>query len=313
MITEETEEALITCLNEKEEETSIFLLEDLVNEYNERIKTNGNIKPGKRLLSLRPPVFMGAETLIAEMTKEEKENTWMLTKKTIFNYSPLVIRNIPNFIEGLRLRELMKELGITGKIYYKYYKNEIYVIIKGNPRARDILTGTRYKNFNPKIVKFGLSKVNFMTGFKGTGITALIFYGCAKAVEGVAMYFEDGELKPGFFSEVPADMTKIAISCLFATAIGFGCTTIGFPVAVGIGAALVVGYAIDIALDQIDEKIGFTKAVSDATKRLVNTLREDVNSFQRSLLEKGQTKVLEELKRVRIDKKALKERAFKRK
>jgi len=93
--------------------------------------------------------------------QEKKENSWMMAGKVLLNSTPGLIRNAPNIREGMRLKTVIRELGLTGKIYYKSFKDEIYVILKGNPRVRDIFTGTRYKNVNPKIVKFGLSKVNF--------------------------------------------------------------------------------------------------------------------------------------------------------
>jgi len=223
---------------------------------------------------------------------QQKERVGTVVKKGIVNATPGLIRNVSNIREGIRLTKIIKELGLKGKIYYKSFKNEIYVILKGYPGLRKVLTGTRYKNFNPKIVRFGLSKVSFATAVKGTFLTSFAFYGLAKVADGVAMYLEDGELRPGYFSEIPADVIKLFVTSFAATAAGVGIVAWGAPVAVGIGIALVMGIVADAVLDNIDEQTGFTKAVSEATKSLAINLKKDWENFHKSLEKKASESIL---------------------
>ncbi|NGX42612.1 MAG: hypothetical protein K940chlam7_00892 [Chlamydiae bacterium] len=320
MTIEQIDDALFSIETVEEEPVSFLLLEDLIWEYNERIQKGRGFGSEKHPLSLRLPVFNGGETIISPMTEEEinemnlkdqRENCWM--KVLLSNFTPAgLVRNIPNIREGIRLKEVIRELGLQGKIVYRTVKDNIYVILKGNQKLREVLTGTRYRNSHPKIVKFGLSKVNFTTALKGTAITALIFYGCAKTVDGLSMYFEDGELRPGFFSEIPAEITKLTISSIAATAVGVGLVTFGAPIAVGIGLALVAGFAADIILEHFDKQTGFTKAVADATERLVSNVKNEWVVLKRNLSEVGRQSTLEVIKRIKDEQKALLERALKR-
>jgi hypothetical protein len=277
----------------EEEQVEFYFLNDLIWEYNYRVQTDRQFGQGKHFLSLLSPAsFDGDETLLAPLSQEEakkaeappeKKDWWDNTKDAMIAALPFAISKIPDIKEVFRLKTLIQELGVQGKIYYKMTKGNIYVIIKGNPRLRNILTGTRYSNFNPKIVKLGLSKVDFAKAFKGTAVVALIFYGLAKTAEGVTMYLEDGEIRPGFFSEIPAEVTKLLLSALAATAMGCALATFGFPVAVAAAGALVMGYVASWALDKFDEKVGFTKAVREATETLTVNMQREWVDFKSTL------------------------------
>ncbi len=292
MTSPKTEEPKLEFHEENEDDhASIFLLEDLIKEYNQKILNGPSFIKGKKYpLSLRLPNLRGDQTIIRPMTMEEieamnigerKENDWMIFKEVLKDQvTPKgVISKIPHVAAGVTLIEIIKELGLHGKIYYKTLGEKIYVILKGNSMLRSILKGTRYLNTHPEIVRLGLAKVNVTTALKIGFKTSLIFYGAAKAAEGIQMYLEDGELRPSFFTDVPAELTKLMISNLIGTAVGTVIVVAGTPLAVGAGIALVVGIGVGIGLDYLDKKISFTKTVSNATEEMWKNLKEWWNTI----------------------------------
>jgi len=299
----EQDETFFTTVDLEEENLSFFLLEDLIWEYNERIQKSRYREEGKYPLSLCPPKYEEGETVIRPMTEEEirsmdspkqRANQWMVTQKVLASQiTPAgLIRNTPNILEGIRLKKMIEELGIRGQVIYKETEGRIYVILKGNPRLREVFTGTRYSNMNPKIVKYGLSKVNFWTALKATVKVSFMFYGGAKVVDGVNLYFKDGELTSRFWSEIPADVMKVVISGAAATAAGVGLSAIGASVAVGIGVALVMGIFVDVTLEHVDQETGFTEAVAEATERLVENLKKGWDAIKERWYQDSQWKPL---------------------
>lgn len=288
----------------EEEVINFYLLEDLIWEYNYRVKTDSKFGRGKQLLSFNSPLrFQGGQTLLTPLSKEEakkaqpppeKRDWWNKAKIALIAALPDIISRIPDIKEAFRVNTLMKELGILGKIYYKETNGKIYVIFKGNRMDRNIFTGIRYGNFHPKIVKLGLSKVNFAKAFKGTAVVGLVFYGLAKTAEGVTMYLQDGEIRSGFFSEIPAEVTKLLISSLAAVAAGAVLMTFGAPIALAGAIALVFGYGVGVALDKFDEKTGFTKAVREATEKLTMNMKRDWVNFKSTLAEAARRKIEQE-------------------
>jgi hypothetical protein len=142
----------------------------------------------------------------------------------------------------------VNELGLKGKIYYKTVGEKTYVILKGLPQDRAYLTGTRYLNTHPEIIRFSLAKVSlkdlYKTGFK----SSLWVYCGIKALEGLDCLLND-DIEPSFFSNVGIDIPKIAINSLATAAIGTGVAVTGFSVAVGAGIVLIAGFGVGILLE----------------------------------------------------------------
>lgn len=58
----------------------------------------------------------------------------------------------------LSLRRILKEMGFTGKAVIRTYKGTDYIVLSGRAGLRSILTGTRYRFDNTKIVKMVIGK-----------------------------------------------------------------------------------------------------------------------------------------------------------
>lgn len=197
-------------------------------------------------------------------------------------YSPTgLVRNVSTIAAGATILEVVNDLGLNGKVTYKTVDNKTYVILKGLAKERTILTGTRYLNTHPDIVRLGLAKVSvtdlFKTGFK----TSILVYGGVKAIEGVKIYLENGELDSSFFSNLGTDVPKLAINSLAASLTAGGLALLGCPVAVGAGIVIVAGFGAGISLDLLDQQIGLTEKLSEAVEIMWRNLKKNWStSFQ---------------------------------
>lgn len=298
-------------LEENEEEVlSVFLLEDLLKEYNHKIAYSP-ISPLKKRVPLslqpieenyyapyiRPTSKISSSTItISPMTEKElfliprhhlKGNDWFLLRSIMSKHlEPKgIVSNTPDIAQFPVLINVISELGLKGQVYHKTVGNKTYVILKGSPASRTILKGTRYLNDNPKIVQFGLAKTNVKTLFKSGIKTSVWIYGAIKALEAVEMVVEEGELKTSFFSQLVTDVPKLAITSAVTAAAGGAVVAAGVPVAIGIGIILVVGFVTSVALEYFDQKGGITEKVDEAAEKMVKDLisymNEPSNNSQR--------------------------------
>lgn len=276
--------------SEKEEEVSVFRLEDLVKEYNYKVMTGTSsvFQRKKYPLSLSPLKESSSIPTIRPMTEKEidsmrrnasKENDRRLLINILEDQmSPQgLVSNTPTIVQGVSLVELIQEIGLTGKVYYKTVEDTTYVILKGVARERPNLKGTRYLNENPQIMRFGLAKVGVTTVFKAGFKTSVYVYGGIKAAEAIEMLLEDGKLKTSFFSEVITDVPKMAMTSAVTAAAAGVVAAAGVPVAIGVGIVLVVGFTAGIAVEFVDQKTGITEKFNEATDKIWENLKEHLN------------------------------------
>lgn len=268
---------------EKEEEISVFPLEDLIKEYNYKIlKTPVLLKDKKFPLSLSHSHVNSDKALIRPLTEQEhaqlrykfQGNDWWLLEKILKDQMTTqgLIGNIPNVAAGVTVVELLREFGLKGQIYYKTVEGKIYVILKGPPGQRNILTGTRYLNTNPQIVQFGLAKVTVKDAVKSGFKVSFIVYGVVKAVDAMEMILKDEGLKASFFGSLAADLPKLSVGTLITAAAGGVVAMTALPVAVGAGIVLAVSVTTGIALEYLDQKTGFTQKISEGAETLWKNL-----------------------------------------
>jgi len=280
----EEKETITLTFPEEEENYFVFLKEDLIKEYNHRMLKNPVFTQNKKVpLCLSP--FPSNGPFISPMTDQEIQRAryselnvsdWLTFKNVLKDQTTPagIIGQIPNVAATVTLAELVKEIGLKGQVYHKTVGGKTYVILKGYAGQRFNLTGTRYLNTHPEIVRLGLSKVTVTDVAKSGFKAGIAIYCTIKAVQAFEMILNDGALKPSFFSEMPAEVTKLAVSTLI-TAVATGAVALsGLPIAAGIGVALAVGVIAGIALEYIDKKIGFTEKLSDAAQTLWKNMKE---------------------------------------
>ncbi len=285
------------------EALSVFLLEDLIKEYNYKgISTPSMMNQCFVPLSMKPIVETKSHfshnpdyPTIAPLTEEElssynsldlKGNDKSYLLKAIrTQVSPKgLVRNIPRVTKAITLATVVKELGLTGKIYFKTDGNKTYVILKGTPANRTTLTGTRYLSTHPKVTKFGFTKVNIRSSFAKGFKTSIFFYGIAKVVEATQMLIEHGELKTSFFAEVLTAIPKIVITSTVAAAVSVGLASAAIPVAVSLGVVLVVGIGVSIGLQYLDYMYGITEKVTEVVGNMYNDLLTYMSETSQKIL-----------------------------
>lgn len=86
---------------------------------------------------------------------------------------------LPSFFDAKKLKALAAEMKRGGSAISSYriqnYAGGSYIILKGNPRLRHQLTGTRYLANNPKVVSMGLGKLGANNALRGGGIVTVVF------------------------------------------------------------------------------------------------------------------------------------------
>jgi hypothetical protein len=303
-----SKQAVSVTFPEKEEEiTCVFLLEDIIKEYNHKIVLQSTSTQKKKFpLSLRPLKESAANSTIRSALKENsahpairpmtqdelklmrsyelKENDSRILSTILHNQyvKTGLIANVPAIAQGATLLEVIQELGLKGKVYYKTVGEKTYVILKGFPGKRAFLKGTTYLNTHPQIVQFGLAKVTvkslFASGFKAS----IWVYGAIKTLEATEMVLQDGELKTSFFSQIGTDIPKIAITSAVTAAATGTVAVAGIPVAVGVGIVLVVGFAAGVAIEYLDQKTGLTERFNEAADKMWKSLKEYMSNSSKS-------------------------------
>lgn len=288
-----TQKKDITLSFQQEEEiTSIFLLEDLIKEYNNQVIAMPFYRR-KALLSLRDNDFNKNNPIIRPMTQAEIESTspfkmipgqWFRIQKILQEQYSLtgLVSNVPTIAAGATLLEVINDLGLNGKATYKTVDKKTYVILKGLAKDRTILKGTRYLNTHPDIVRLGLAKVS-ITDLCKTGLkNSFLIYSGIKTLEGLKVCLENGGLDSNFFSQVGTDIPKLAIStyttAVLGTAVGSAVAAAGLPIVLGSGIVIVLGVSVGIGLELIDKKIGFTEKLSEAVETMWINLRKSQNA-----------------------------------
>lgn len=78
-----------------------------------------------------------------------------------------VASNTSNAADVMTLIRQMRDMRTPlGRVVYKRYGGQLHVIIKGNPRLRTILSGTKYGVRNAKVVGLGIGKHGAMESAK---------------------------------------------------------------------------------------------------------------------------------------------------
>ncbi|MCE2982873.1 MAG: hypothetical protein LW832_04820 [Parachlamydia sp.] len=275
----------------EDEAVSIFLIEDLIKEYNSKvIETPSFLR--KAPLSLRSFDINKKNLIIQPMSYEEinsikfyelNSGDWFHLKKILSDQiTPKgLVNNAPNLASGATILEVVNELGLKGKIEYKKIGEKIYVILKGRAKDRTILKGTRYLNTHPDIIRFGLAKISVQELYKVGFKTSILVYSGIKAIEGLGLYLT-GEFESNIFSEIITDIPKLAISTAVGSASAGTVAMFGLPVALGAGIVFAVGISTNIALDLLDQKIQLTEKLSEAADVVWRNLNRvnDIPSYK---------------------------------
>lgn len=188
-----------------------------------------------------------------------------------------------SILDARLLVRLARDLSLGGSVLSTYrintYNGKQYIIFKGAQRARQILIGTRYLASNSKVVSMGVGRAGAANSIKGGMLVTLFLSIGFRAVE---QFLNEEATWHNFVGGLAADIAKIAVaggaSMIAAALVGGTAATVGAFAVGPLFAGIVVGVAVGVALDYVDQRIGFTQAI-------VNGLREAQESLTSNLRE----------------------------
>lgn len=229
----------------------------------------------------------GVKQADAETELREKMSGW--NKEELWkDYSSIVelVAGKYSVASDLKLlTELAHDLSKGGSYIIKTQITTIagktYIVLKGYPGLRKILTGTRYLSTNTKIVEMGIGKLGAAKSVvSGAKITIVLMI----AFRGVDTLLSDEKMWHYFVGSVSTDIAKVIISGaagFVAGALVAGSVTVG-SIAVGpLLAAIAVGVGVGLLLDEIDRRTGFTEALIAGLKQAEKNIMAELQEVER--------------------------------
>lgn len=153
----------------------------------------------------------------------------------------------------------MKRSGkVLGRIYVESRGGKDYIIFKGHPALRKILTGTRYLATNTKILQMGIGNKALRAGAKD-GVLLTVFFSIT--MNTIDWMFKDEFRWTNWIATISTDLVKAAIASLIGCLAG-GIAAVSTTVAlIPLAATILVAFIVGVSLSYLDEKFGFTDAL----------------------------------------------------
>ena len=183
--------------------------------------------------------------------------------------------------DSLTAMQLCRELGIHGRVAVTTAADgSSYVIVKGYPGTRTILTGTRYLTTHPKIVQLAIGRVGLAgTVLEGGMLTIVLYAG----IDVLDYILNEHATLAMLSANLATDLLKVGISSVASAAVGLlagGFTTL----AVGpLAAAIFVGIITGFALDYFDKQYGITDKLAALIDEYAHELAKRQKEMQESL------------------------------
>ena len=175
-----------------------------------------------------------------------------------------------NFSSGKDTFLLAKVVGDMGgmiytKAYIKYYKTKPYIIFKGNPRLRTLITGTRYGLNSLKVVRLGLGKYGAQNAIKSGGWLTIYLLAGYRILDYV---LRDGATLNELIGSLATDVVKVGLSTGAAIAFAAGTAALSeamaatFIVAIGpLAVGIIIGTLASGTLTWVDNKFKITDKI----------------------------------------------------
>jgi len=127
---------------------------------------------------------------------------------------------------------LMIGVGALAKLYIKKYRDKAHIILKGSPKLRYLLKGTRYNVNNVKIIQLAIGSAGAMHAIKGGGILTLVLVTSFNIID---LLLSDGVTLFRFIGSLAIDIAKVGVAV--------GATIAGTSLVIGI-LPFVAGFVI---------------------------------------------------------------------
>ncbi|MEK9496413.1 hypothetical protein V2H77_08130 [Photorhabdus sp. P32] len=159
-----------------------------------------------------------------------------------------------------------KKLGIKATEYVGKDGNR-YIKISGYAGVRKIITASRYKASNMKVISMGIGQQGLNSGIV-KGMKFSIFFSAAYRT--VELMFKDEYTLADFLGNIAVDLAKTVIIAFVSWVIGslmLAISVSGASVIVVSGVVLGIGVLMTYALDNIDKKFKISETVINLIKR----------------------------------------------
>ena len=179
---------------------------------------------------------------------------------------------LQQFVRDLRsLARTVSILGLTGEAYIKTYMGKDYLILKGRAGARPAgWQGTRYLAENAKVSFMSVGVKGLANAAKDTIIVGVALY---VVIDVGRAIFGDLNTVGKFLGTLGTDIAK----CIVASAAGFVVGAMFVGVVSGVAApmiiAVLVGAAVGVELERLDQEYKITQQVCDAIDQEVAEAR----------------------------------------
>ncbi len=183
--------------------------------------------------------------------------------------------------DSLTAYRLCRELGIHGRVAVTTAADgRSYVLVKGYPGTRSILTGTRYLPTHPKIVKLAIGRVGLAaTVAEGAMLTIVLYVG----IDVLDFILDEHVTLAMLSGKMATDLMKVGISSVAAAATGLIATG-SMTIAAGpLVIAIFVGTITSFALDAFDDQYGVTGKLAAAIDEYAQELSQRHEEMQKSL------------------------------
>ncbi|MEX1364688.1 MAG: hypothetical protein AB1Z98_16290 [Nannocystaceae bacterium] len=162
---------------------------------------------------------------------------------------------------------MVRHLGLTGRAYIKEVGGKAYLILKGYPGQRPVLTGTRYLASNPKVVNMVISPAAVGRGAARMTSIAVVAYASLRVVEFVLSDSDArfAELVGPLYTDIVKFGMAAGAGYLAALAVGTVTTIAAGPLI----AAILVGAGASILLDRVDRNLGITESLVRSIDSLI--------------------------------------------
>lgn len=196
--------------------------------------------------------------------------------------------NFPGFIapakDSLTASQLCRELGIHGRVgVITAADGRSYVIVKGYPGTRTVLTGTRYLATNPKIVRLAIGRVGLSASVaEGSMLTIVLYVG----IDVLDFILNEHATLAMLSANLTTDLMKVGISSVAGATLGLiagAFTTVASgPLIVAVFVATITRAALDFIEDHYGITNNFAKVIDQYAHELAKRHEEMHKSLGRA-------------------------------
>jgi hypothetical protein len=173
--------------------------------------------------------------------------------------------------------KMLRELGFMGSYYVTTVGGKDYVVLRGYPQLRNILTGTRYLASNPKLLAFGIGPAADKWITKSNTFLMVTTY---VALDITRFILSDERLYSTLFANLIFDIGAGLLSMYVGTTLVTGAVAV-FGIAAPVGVVVVCAIAAGVALSWLAYE---AERIFHIKENLAVNLRTIAEAVDRGLL-----------------------------